>query len=512
MKNAVIYARYSSLAQNEQSIEGQLDVCKGYAAQNGYNVIGEYIDRAISGRTDDRPEFQQMISDAAQHMFDYVIVYKLDRFARNRYDSVIYKKRLKDNGVKVLSAMEGITDSPESAILEALLEGMAEYYSIDLAQKVHRGQIESIKKGRYVLGSPPYGYSLTDGKLSVCEPEAEVIRKLFGNYADGISLADCVKELNAQGYRRRNGQKFVPRSFQKTLHNRIYIGENTQKGITIKDESLRLVDNEVFDRVQERSKLNQGKGGRYVNRYNYLLTGKLYCGECRALMNGVSGTSKTGERYHYYVCANRRKNNACTKANEPAEALEKFVVDQTMSYILNPDRIEELIAEIIKAYQDSRHGSEIVRKQTRLAAIETEMAKLAERLAVVPDSAVQTVTDRMKALGDEKTTLQSELMHLKAERTLTEKDVRKWLKSLGEVDRDDPSFQAKIINIFVSAVYVWDDRAVVLYNVFSDGAAATGMTIDADVVDEEFGVHLEDATVHHRIRIVNTLLGIGFSR
>ena len=192
--------------------------------------------------------------------------------------------------------------------------------------------------------------------------------------------------------------------------------------------------------------------------------------------------------------------------------MEKFVVDQTMSYILNPDRIEELIAEIIKAYQDSRHGSEIVRKQTRLAAIETEMAKLAERLAVVPDSAVQTVTDRMKALGDEKTTLQSELMHLKAERTLTEKDVRKWLKSLGEVDRDDPSFQAKIINIFVSAVYVWDDRAVVLYNVFSDGAAATGMTIDADVVDEEFGVHLEDATVHHRIRIVNTLLGIGFSR
>ena len=511
MKNAVIYARYSSLAQNEQSIEGQLDVCKGYAAQNGYNVIGEYIDRALSGRTDDRPEFQQMISDAAQRMFDYVIVYKLDRFARNRYDSVIYKKRLKDCGVKVLSAMEGITDSPESAILESLLEGMAEYYSIDLAQKVHRGQMESIKKGRYVFGRPPYGYKLTDGKLSVYEPEAEAIRKLFSNYADGISLVDCVKELNAQGYRRRNGKPFVTRSFQKTLHNKAYLGEITQLDITFKDEDLRLVDDKTFQRVQERTKLNKNKGGRYTNRYNYLLTGKLYCGECRALMNGVSGTSKTGTRYHYYVCANKRRNNACTKTNETAETLEQFVVGKTINYILDPSRIDALVTEIVKAYQDSRHGSEIVRKQTRMAAIESELAKLAERLAVVPDSAVQTVTDRMKALGDEKTTLQSELMHLQAELTLTEKDVRKWLDTLGEVDRNDPSFMAKIINLFVSAVYVWDDRIVILYNLF--GTSVAGLNIDTEALDDAFGsVHYDDTTCHHRIHIVNTLLGIGFSR
>ena len=135
---AVIYARYSSDNQREESIEGQIRECTAYAEKNGITIVKHYIDRAISAKTDNRPEFQQMIKDSDKKLFDIVLVWKLDRFARNRYDSARYKTQLKKNGVKLMSATEIISEGPEGIILESVLEGYAEYYSADLAEKVVR--------------------------------------------------------------------------------------------------------------------------------------------------------------------------------------------------------------------------------------------------------------------------------------------------------------------------------------------------------------------------------------
>ena len=137
--NVVIYARYSSDRQTEQSIEGQLKECYEYARRNGYTIVGEYIDRAISGTTDHRPEFLRMIADGDKKLFQAVLVYQLDRFARNRYDSATYKAKLKKNGIRVLSARENISDDASGVLMEAVLEGMAEYYSVELSQKIRRG-------------------------------------------------------------------------------------------------------------------------------------------------------------------------------------------------------------------------------------------------------------------------------------------------------------------------------------------------------------------------------------
>ena len=137
---AVIYARYSSDSQREASIEGQLRDCKDYAEKNGITVVGTYIDRAYSAKTDDRPEFQHMIKDSAKKIFDVVLVWKLDRFARNRYDAVNYKHQLEKNGVHLVSAMEPISQGPEGIMVESMLIGMAEYYSAELALKVARGE------------------------------------------------------------------------------------------------------------------------------------------------------------------------------------------------------------------------------------------------------------------------------------------------------------------------------------------------------------------------------------
>ena len=131
MKTAAIYARYSSDNQTEQSIEGQLRVCEEYAQRNNIVIVDTYIDRAMTGTNDNRPDFQRMIQDSVKKKWDFILVYKLDRFSRNKFESVVNRRKLADNGVKLLSAMENIPDSPEGIILESLLERMNQYFSAD---------------------------------------------------------------------------------------------------------------------------------------------------------------------------------------------------------------------------------------------------------------------------------------------------------------------------------------------------------------------------------------------
>jgi len=197
--NAVIYARYSSSSQTEQSIEGQLRVCHEYAGRNGYNILHEYVDRATTGLNDDRPDFLQMIEDAGKRQFQYIIVYKLDRFARNRYHSVFYKHQLQQYGIKVISAMEAISDTQEGRLVEGLLEMIAEMYSHDLSQKVKRGLKESALKGTFTGGHLLYGYKVVEKRVTVDEERAGVVRFAFESYAAGMPKKRLVEELNARG-------------------------------------------------------------------------------------------------------------------------------------------------------------------------------------------------------------------------------------------------------------------------------------------------------------------------
>ena len=192
MKSAVIYARYSCDAQTEQSIEGQLRVCQEYAERNGILILDTYIDRAMSGTNDNRPDFQRMIRDSSKQLWDYVLVYKLYRFSRNKYESIDYKHKLSKNNVKVVSAMENIPESPEGVILESVLEGLNQYYSMELSQKVKRGMKETRKKGYWQGGRLRYGYKLDGRKIVIDEEQAEIVRFIFTAYAKGVILRDII--------------------------------------------------------------------------------------------------------------------------------------------------------------------------------------------------------------------------------------------------------------------------------------------------------------------------------
>lgn len=213
-KAAVIYARYSSERQNEQSIEGQIRIIKAFAEREGYNIIDSYIDKAITGRTDDRPSFQKMIEGSKSHTFRYVLVYKLDRFSRSRYDSAIYKKILSDNGVRVISATENIGENPEGIILEAILEGYSEYYSKELAQKIIRGNYDSRSKGLFTGGRVIYGYRIVDRRYVIEENEAEIVKRIFDEVINKRKLVDIAKGLNDSGIPYVGGDKWDEKNSQ----------------------------------------------------------------------------------------------------------------------------------------------------------------------------------------------------------------------------------------------------------------------------------------------------------
>ena len=223
MKKAVFYGRYSSSNQTEQSIEGQLHVCEKYAAENGITIVKQYIDRALSGTTDKRPQFLQMIADSRHGGFEMVLVYKLDRFARNRYDSALHKKKLRDNGVRVVSATEPLSDTPEGIILEGMLESIDEYFSAELSRKVTRGLHESIQKGYYISTSTPLGYKIVDRRLELDPETLPIIRRIFAEYADGKPVNRIATELNAEGLT-VNGRAFKPDTMHRWLCNELFIG------------------------------------------------------------------------------------------------------------------------------------------------------------------------------------------------------------------------------------------------------------------------------------------------
>ena len=250
---AVIYARYSSDNQREESIDGQIRECTAFAEKNGITILRHYIDRACSAKTDNRPAFQEMVKDSVKKLFDMVIVWKLDRFARNRYDSARYKAQLKKNGVKVVSATEVISEGAEGIILESVLEGYAEYYSADLSEKVIRGRTDNALKCMYNGGTLPIGFVIDEEQHFQIDPlTAPFVLEVFKRYDEGATMRELRDWLNENGIRNKLGKPLNYNSIQHMLKNRRYIGEYQYRDVLIPDGIPAIVPKELFDRVQEK--------------------------------------------------------------------------------------------------------------------------------------------------------------------------------------------------------------------------------------------------------------------
>lgn len=352
----VAYYRYSGGSrQTEQSIEGQRRDCEAYARAHGMTILREYVDRHISGKTDDRPAFQQLVADSAAHIFDAVICWKTDRLARNRYDSAVYKKKLRDNGVEILYAAESNISGAEGIIIEGLMEALAEYYSAELAEKARRGMRESALKGKALGSSRPLGLTVDADKHYIIEPTgAEAVRYIFEQYAAGLSSSSIVERLNAMGLRTSHGGPFNKSSINRIIQNEMYRGVYVSKKFDVRIEGAipAIIDNDLWKRAQNMFERNRQSRTPHASRADYILSGKLYCGECGCLMKGVCGRSSgNGQMYHYYACPGRSIGRACTRKNIPQDELEAMVVNSVADLLLEPELLEQIADAIVELQQ-----------------------------------------------------------------------------------------------------------------------------------------------------------------
>ena len=481
--DCVIYARYSSHNQRDVSIEQQVADCEAYARSLGLRVVKVYADRALSGMTDKRPQFQTMLRDAAHRRWAYLIVWKIDRFARNRYDSATYKFRLKRCGVRVLYAKESIPDGPEGILLESVLEGSAEYYSANLSQNIRRGMRYNAMNCKVNSGSIPFGYRKgEDGRFAVDPGEAEVVREIFRKVADGIPFVEISNDLNGRGIRTKRGGLWGRNSFHRLLTNETYVGVYRFGDVRVEDGVPPVIDRALFLAVDERLKNKKNPQGRHRENGEYMLTGKLFCGLCGAPMVGVSGTARSGALHHYYVCQKRRTERSCSKANVGRDWLERVVVQATLDYVLKPEVIEWM-ADAVMAYQE-REANSAVLLGLRDQLSENQRATANLMKAIEAGIITLTTKGRLVELEAEASRLRDAITLEEAAQTHIERDFMVyWFEKFRGGDLEDAAFRRRVIDSFVNAVYLWDDRLRVAFNYSGKGSAVDmELVMDAEAL------------------------------
>lgn len=465
VKNAVIYARYSSDKQNEQSIAGQVEVCSEWAKNNNVNIVEVYHDEALTGKTDKRPAFQQMIKDAKSGRFSYILVYKLDRFARNRYDSATYKAQLKKHDVKVISVMENIADGPEGIILESVLEGMAEYYSANLSQNVVRGMRQRAEEAKFMGGMVPLGYVIDEEKNYVVdEGSAAIVRKIFERYVAGESVKSICDELNAAGCRTTTKKKFTINSLRHIIKNEKYIGRYKYFDLVLDDAVPKIVDELVFQRAQQRMESHRRAPALGRSDANFHLVGKLFCGHCESNMVGDSGTSCTGSTYYYYSCGNRKRFRQCTKKSVKKEWIEEKVVDMTVRSALTDENIRYIAEEVYKLNKmDREDKSELAQLKSQLRDTQKSIDNIMN--AIEQGIITPTTKERLFEAEERRSELLSTIARTEIKNPkLTVEQIEFFLYDVRDRIYNADDRADVIIRTFVNAVYLYDDKITVTFN------------------------------------------------
>ena len=471
-RKAVIYARYSSHSQRDVSIDQQVKACRIFAERQGIDITEIYEDRATTGTNDRRPAFQRMIKDADRADWQFVIVYSLDRFARDRYDSAVYKRRLKECGVKVLSAMENISDDPTGILMESLLEGLAEYYSKELSRKIRRGMDDNAAKC-LCNGQIPFGYRRgEDGKFAIDEAEAPIVQEIYRRIRDGNKLVGIIDDMNRRGIRTKKGKPFNRSSFNTLLSNERYTGVYIYKDIRIPGGMPKIIDQSLFDAVQliMHTKKNPRKTPDGVPQRRrqengiYYLTGKLFCGHCHSPMVGISGRSKQGPLYYYYTCKGKRSDHNCDKKNVNRDFIEKFIATALKETMLN-DRAIRILADAAVRYQKQKSPSaELESLQLRAVEIKKSINNIVAAIeAGIFSAATQSRLTELET--EQKTVLtQISLLQEEAHEPLTREEIMAMLRLMRNGDICDESFREALIDTFLVAAYVYDDHCKIVFN------------------------------------------------
>lgn len=470
IKRAVAYARFSSNNQRDESIDAQLRAIREYCEREKIQLVEIYKDEAQSATTDVRDDFKNMIDDifAGRLDIDTVLVHKFNRFARNKYDSAIYKKRLRDIGIKVVSVTQPIDDSPEGRILESLIEAMDEYYSENLALEVKKGMLENALKGKHTGGGRLLGLSVDEEGYYYPDENAHIVKRIFQEFADGVPKARIVDRLNKEGYRNQYGRPFSSRTLYDYLQNEKYIGNFVYHHTST--ETIRLdgiikepiIDLDLWEEVQ-RKRQNKNKP-RYRKR-KYIMTGKLRCGVCGFTYCGSGGkkATKKGEGAAYYKCAGKVKHrDSCNNPSLNKDYYEKLIIDTITENVLTDNAIEQIAEMVLHQLEKERKAPQVstAKLNKQLNKVKDQQSKLME-LYINGGIEMEMLEEKNKALKAEKKHLEDQIEkneYLEQSQSLELTEVKQFLKDFRRsISTTDSEYMQILFNTFVEHITVYPE-------------------------------------------------------
>lgn len=473
-QTGVIYARYSSHAQRDCSIEQQVEQCTAHAKRLGIEIKQVYSDRAISGKTDQRPAFQKMLRDAEKGGFQYVIAWKSNRIGRNMLQAMVNEERLSEMGVRCLYVEEDFDDNAAGRFALRNMMNVNQFYIENMAEDIRRGLRDSAVQAK-MLGNRTYGYEKgPDGKYAIRESEAEIVREIFRRILTGEAQIDIINDLNRRGLKTSRGFTWSRNSLQNLVTNEKYIGVYRYSDIVIEGGIPRIMSDELFYQVQEALKVkpNPTHNRRRNKNGEYLLTGKLFCGKCGAPMVGKSGTGKLGKLYFYYKCRTREDTRGCDKDNVRREEIEDYVAKVIMDYALTDEVIDWIADGIVQ-------WSEKVEREAHLDIIEAQIEENGKALANMMKAIemgilTETTQARLQELEKEKKQLQAKLITAKAEIMVVSKpEMVAGLKVFKNGDVNDQNFRRSLFDTFLKAVYIYDDDIRIVFSFAGDNNTVT---------------------------------------
>lgn len=490
--NAIIYARYSSHNQRDVSIEQQIEACRKHAAELGLTITDTYEDRAISGRTDNRPAFQRMMRDAEDGKFQYVLAWKSNRMGRNMMQAMVNESRLMDCGVKVFYAEEDFDDSAAGRFALRSMMNVNQFYSDNLAEDVRRGLMDNASKCM-ANGRQPLGYKRgEDGKVVVDEPAAAIVREIYTRIASGEMFMDIARDLNRRGIKTQSGSEWNKSSFKVLCRNERYRGIYIYGDTRIEGGIPPIVDDVLWYKVQEVLNVKKSKNRHHCpSDEDYILTGKLRCGKCGGYMIGMSGRSKTGDVHHYYACQNRRVGHTCDKKNIRRDVIEPAVAQAIKQYCLTDDAIEWITDQTIAYWEDEDRKLQIDSIENDLSAVQSSISNVMK--AIEMGVITETTRDRLIELERQQTDLKSKLALAKEEIVhVDRKDLISSLLAFRHGNVHDRAYQEKLFNAFLIAVYVYDDDHLKL--VFNSFGKDDTVNIALDLGENDDNSGLSDVS------------------
>lgn len=504
---AITYYRYSSHAQNEMSIDQQRDAAEKYAAAHGFEIIKEYADGAVTGRTDDRSKFKLMLSEIRTLRPAALIVWKTDRIARNRKDSLKYKTFIRENGCAIHYIAESLPEAEaEAAFFEGVLEASAEYYSLQLSTNIRRGMNFNAERcfynGHKTLGYKPEEGKKRNKKILVDPKTAPVVQRIFADYVDGKPLKVIMDELNNQGVRTVRGTEFTINSLRKILHNEMYTGLYKYGDIVVEDGVPALISKAQFAEAQERFALNKRRGSQIAAEISdddaprYWLTGKLFCGHCKESMQGVSGTSKTGAKHYYYYCKEQR-HGRCKKKPIRKAVIEYLVQNALRLLLRNTENVAYLAHEAAEYYKSYYVDTGYLEGlESELKSVEKALDNLIS--ALEQGYFGETLQSRMTELETRKKALTETIERERIKRSVIEDEhtIYAYFQKYLNANLDDPEVRDRVLEGLVDKIFLYDgyfeitgfysdDRTVIEWDEVEDGQIEySGFIEPADEFDD----------------------------